>query len=439
MRLYSRSLSKIAAAPFLKKFMRGLSWKHLQNLFLFGLQRLREGRLTQVAGSLTFTTVLALVPILTVALAIFTAFPLFNTFRTSLEAYFVQNLMPKGIANTILGYLTHFATKATRLSAVGGVALMMTAIATMAMIDQTFNEIWQVKRSRPFFQRVLVYWAIVTLGPFLIGVSISITSYLFTATSGVVGTVPFIGGVFYTLISVTFTTIAYTLLYLAVPNRTVDWHDAAWGGLFAGCAFEIAKRGFAIFVTHFPTYTIVYGALAAVPIFLIWIYLSWLITLIGAVIAAALPIVKFERWWHVPTPGSAFEDAMRILQVLAQTRNEKPDAVVSIAQLRFQTRFGMDEIEGLLQRMQDAGWVAQIVADSVKKNQTVWWAKRNEGSELWTLIANPAMLKLADIYRIFVFEPVHGSRLSSVVESVMEANLQENLQQYLLNHKQENQ
>jgi YihY family inner membrane protein len=127
--------------------------------------------------------------------------------------------MPKGIANTILGYLTQFATKATRLSAVGGIALMITAIATMAMIDKTFNQIWQVKRSRPIFQRILVYWAIITLGPLLIGASISVTSYLFTATSGVVKSVPFIGGIFYTTISIVFTMGAFTLLYLAVPYR----------------------------------------------------------------------------------------------------------------------------------------------------------------------------------------------------------------------------
>src|SRR5438034_10588202 len=112
-----------------KFFMRGLSWSQISDLFIFANKRLREGRLPQVAGSLTFTAVLALVPILTIALAIFTTFPLFNTFRTSLEAYFTQSLMPKAVANTVLGYLTLFATKATRLSAVGAIALIVTAVA----------------------------------------------------------------------------------------------------------------------------------------------------------------------------------------------------------------------------------------------------------------------------------------------------------------------
>ena len=124
-----------------KKSMRKFSWGRIRNLVLFAYQRLLEGRLPQVAGSLTFTTVLALVPILTIALAIFTAFPLFNTFRSSLEAYFIKSLMPREISNVILGYLTQFATKATRLSAVGGVALMVTAVATLAMIDKSFNQI----------------------------------------------------------------------------------------------------------------------------------------------------------------------------------------------------------------------------------------------------------------------------------------------------------
>jgi len=410
--------------------MRGLSWKQIFNLFKFALQRLQEGRLPQVAGSLTFTTVLALVPILTVAFAIFTAFPLFNTFRTSLEAYFIQSLMPKGISNTILGYLTQFATKATRVSAISGVALMVTAIATMAMIDKSFNQIWQVKRSRPALQRLLVYWAIVTLGPLLVGVSISSTSYLFTATSGVVGAVPFLGAVFYTLTSIAFTTGAFTLLYLVVPNRSVEWRDAAWGGLFAAVAFEIAKRIFASFVIQFPTYTIVYGALAAVPLFLVWIYVSWLIILIGAVIAAALPIVKFERWWHVPTPGSAFEDAVSILQVLVDARLADTTAAVSVNTIRTETRLGIDEIEGLLERMSETGWVARVNVNTTASRSRFWLRKNEAGAELWIMLVNPASLRLSDIYRLFVFDGTRQSQLSSLVVQSIENGLQQSLQTY---------
>lgn len=410
--------------------MRGLSWKQILNLFKFALQRLQEGRLPQVAGSLTFTTVLALVPILTVAFAIFTAFPLFNTFRTSLEAYFIQSLMPKGISNTILGYLTQFATKATRVSAISGVALMVTAIATMAMIDKSFNQIWQVKRSRPALQRLLVYWAIVTLGPLLVGVSISSTSYLFTATSGVVGAVPFLGALFYTLTSIAFTTGAFTLLYLVVPNRSVEWRDAAWGGLFAAVAFEIAKRIFASFVIQFPTYTIVYGALAAVPLFLVWIYVSWLIILIGAIIAAALPVVKFERWWHVPTPGSAFEDAVCILQILVDARLADANAAVSVNTIRTETRLGIDEIEGLLERMSETGWVARVNVNTTASRSRFWLRKNEAGAELWIMLINPASLRLSDIYRLFVFDTTRQSQLSSLVVKSIENGLQQNLQTY---------
>ncbi|MDB5728480.1 MAG: YihY family inner rane protein, partial [Noviherbaspirillum sp.] len=137
--------------------VRQTPWSEARDLLRFARMRLTEERLPQVAGSLTFATVLALVPMLTIAFAIFTTFPLFNTFRTSLEAYFIQSLMPRTISNTILGYLSQFATKATRLSAVGAVALIVTAVAMMLTIDRAFNQIWRVKSSRPFAQRIVVY------------------------------------------------------------------------------------------------------------------------------------------------------------------------------------------------------------------------------------------------------------------------------------------
>lgn len=410
--------------------MRGLSWGQIKNLIQFAHRRLQEVRLPQVAGSLTFTTVLALVPILTIGLAILTGFPLFTDFKSSLETYFTQSLMPKQISTTVLGYLTQFATKATRLSAVGGVILMATAVMTMAMIDKTFNDIWQVKRSRPLVQRIVVYWAIVTLGPILIGVSLSATSFLFTATTGVTKSMPLLGVIFYTSVSIIFTTSAYTLLYLTVPNRAVNWRDAAWGGLFAAIAFEIAKRLFAIFIKQFPSYTIIYGALAAVPIFLIWIYLSWLITLIGAVIAAVLPVVKHERWWHVPAPGSAFEDAIAVLRVLVLARNSDADASVGVLDIRSKTRFGVNEIEGLLEKMLEMGWVARLETNEPNKKRGRWWKKHDAGADRWILIMNPASLALADVYRLFVFDTDTESGLAKQVHGAIELGLSVSLFDY---------
>ncbi|WP_076593875.1 YihY family inner membrane protein [Herminiimonas arsenitoxidans] len=409
-------------------FFRELSWPQVRNLFHFAARRLNEERLPQVAGSLTFTTVLALVPILTIALAIFTTFPLFNTFRTSLEAYFVHNLMPKGIANTILGYLTQFSSKATRLSAFGAVALIVTAVAMMLMIDRVFNQIWRVKTKRPIMQRILVYWAIVTLGPLLIGASMSLTSYLFTATDGVVKGVPFVGAMFYTSISILLSMVAFTSLYIVVPNRLVEWRDAACGGLLAAIAFEIVKRLFAAFVVKAPTYTVVYGAVAAFPIFLVWIYLGWMITLAGAVVTAALPIVKYERWWHIPQPGSAFVDAMALLAVLYDARASADSSVVDTKLLRDKTLLGFDESEALLEKMLDAGWVARLKSEGPKRMQ---WGKRiTDGLDRWVLLANPEYLTLADVYRLFVFDASGNETLAKKVECAVEQGLDQSLAAY---------
>jgi membrane protein len=396
-------LIRYLAQPF--KFglslLRGLSRPQMRDLLLFARRRLREEKLQQVAGSLTFTTVLAVVPVLTIAFAIFTSFPLFNTFRQSLEAYFVESVMPKAIANNIMNYLTLFASKASRLSAVGAVLLIVTSVAMMGMIERVFNQIWRVKRPRRLARRILVYWAIMTLGPLLIGASLTITSQLFMATSSLVGKVHFIGALFYGVISILLTTGAFTLLYVAVPNRNVDWRDAAWGGLMAALAFEVAKRLFAIFIAQRQTYALIYGALAALPLFLLWVYLSWMITLVGALLVAALPVVKYERWWYEPVPGGAFVDAMAILKVLHDASRWGDSALVSTAEIRMRTRFGYDEMTTLLEKMLTLSWVGQVKVAPVKRVQ---WGKRvSEGSDHWVLLANLDKLTLADVYRLFVF------------------------------------
>jgi membrane protein len=380
--------------------VRGLTWREARDLVRFARRRLTEERLPQVAGSLTFTTTLAIVPLLTIVLAIFTTFPLFGKLRTTLEANFVQMLMPRAISNTIISNLTQFASKATGLSAVGAVALIFTSAALIGTIERALNQIWRVRQPRPLLQRVLVYWALVTLGPLAFGISLTITTQLFTATNGITTALPFVGALFYTMVSVGLTTGAYALLYMTVPNRYVDWRDAVWGGLVAAIAFEIAKRVFAVFIRQFPTYAIIYGALAALPLFLLWLYLSWLITLVGALLTAALPVVKYERWWYEPAPGGAFVDAVAVLKVLHGGARLSGSALVSSSQIRAHTRIGYDEMGDLLERMVAEGWVGRVQADVTIQAR---WGWAREGSDCWVLLVDPALIRLADVYRLFVF------------------------------------
>jgi membrane protein len=425
--------------------VRGLTWSETRDLVRFARRRLKEEKLPQLAGSLTFTTTLALVPLLTIVLAIFTSFPIFSQFRSALDTYFVQTVMPKGIANTIISNLTQFANKATRLSALGAVALLVTSTAMMNMIERAFNQIWRVRRPRPLVQRVVIYWALVTLGPLAFGLSLTITAQLFLATGGL-ATVPFLGALLTTLVSIALTTGAYTFLYMTVPNRYVDWRDAFWGALVAALAFEVAKRMFGLFIKQFPTYAIIYGALAALPLFLLWMYLSWLITLVGAVLAAALPVVKYERWWYEPVPGGAFVDAMAILKVLHAGARLTGTALVSSAAIRAHTRIGYDEMTTLLEQMVAAGWVGRVQSDVSARVR--WGVGARESADNWVLLVDTAKLRLSDVYRLFVFggaaqpaqaeaEPAPVSPLAldtAVLARQVEAAVERGLDQTLVEH-----
>lgn len=411
----------------------GFHWRELRNLFAFARRRLVEEKLDEVAGSLTFTSVLALVPMLTIAFAIFTSFPLFNTMRASLEAYFIQSLMPKAISNTILGYLTLFANKATGLSSVGAVALLVTAVAMMSMIERAFNQIWRVKTPRPMMQRVLVYWAILTLGPALIGISLTVTSHVVAATSSAVGASRGVSNLLLTLVSILLTTLVFGFLYLAVPNRQVGWRDAACGGLGAALLFEIAKRLFAEFIARMPSYAMIYGALAAIPLFLVWIYLSWLITLVGAVLTASLPVIKYGRWWHEPATGSRFVDAMSLLRPLIRQRIHGDSALLSVLRLREETRLGFDEIDQLLRVMEEAGWVGKVRGESTIGRRI--GKSHREGLDQWALLANPQQLRVADVCHLFVFDgsQTKGAEtaLAQQVQSVIDLGLRQSLAEWV--------
>lgn len=322
-------------------------------------QRFREDRLALAAGSLTFTTLIALVPLLTVMLAVFTAFPMFSSFQGALEKYFLQSLVPETIARPVLRALTQFAAKARGLGSIGLLIFGATALATMLTIDRTLNSIWRVARPRPIAQRVLVYWAALTLGPLVLGVSLSMTSYAISASRGIVGVLPLPVSALLNGIGVVLFTAALAGLFHYVPNTSVRWRHALAGALFAALAFEGAKKALAWYVETVPTYSAVYGAFATAPILMLWIYLGWVIVLLGALVAASAPGVQMGAGRRAAAVGGRFELALLLLNELASARSDAARGL-TLDELARRLREDPLQIEPVLDWLIAADWVARI-------------------------------------------------------------------------------
>jgi len=322
-------------------------------------ERFRDDRLGLTASSLTFTTTIALVPLITVALAVFSAFPMFAKFQDVLQKWLIESLIPENIARQVLGYLTQFAGKASRLGVVGVAVLFTTALALILTIDRTLNNIWRVRRPRALAQRVLVYWAGMTLGPLLLGASLTMTSYAVSASRGVVGVMP--GGVGVLLDIVQFVLLAggASALYHYVPNTQVKWSHAWVGGVFVSTAMELAKKLLALYLAKVPTYSVVYGALATVPILLVWIYVAWVIVLLGAVIAAYLPSLLAGVARRSSGPGWQFQLALEILQQLHQVQSSEQRGL-TIGQLAAALRVDSLRLEPVLETLGVFDWTGRL-------------------------------------------------------------------------------
>ena len=330
-------------------------------------QRFREDRLGISASSLTFTTLIALVPLVTVMLALFSAFPMFARFQGALQQYFLQSLVPDGIARPVLGALTQFASQANRLGSAGLVFLLFSALALMLTIDRTLNGIWRVRKPRPIAQRVLMYWAAITLGPLLLGISLSVSSYALTASRGVVDVLP--GGLALALQTVEFALLwlATSALFRYVPNTDVRWRHALAGGLFVAVGLELAKRLLAWYVTAMPGFSVIYGAFATLPILLLWIYVSWLTLLFGAVIAAYAPSLQMSLVRHADLPGQRFALALALLGELLRARGAAPHGL-TMAQLAASQRADPLQVEPLLELLLQLGWVGRLDDESAKRH-----------------------------------------------------------------------
>ena len=284
------------------------------------VRRFREDRLALTAGGLTFTTIISLVPLLTVMLALFSAFPMFATLQVALQKYLLQTLLPDTIVRPVMQAITQFSMRATRLGGAGMIALVVSALAMMLTIDRALNTIWRVRKRRRIGQRVAIYWAAVTLGPLVFAISLSATSYAATGSRGLLGDMPRGLGFAVSTFDFVLETFAVAALFHYVPNTVVRWKHAILGGFFVAVCMALGKRALTTYFGAMPTYALVYGAFATVPIFLIWIYLSWIIILLGAIVAAYAPLVgkPVARW--PDAPGVEFHLALVVLAELAIAR-----------------------------------------------------------------------------------------------------------------------
>ena len=344
----------------LQVFLRDLAHFPWRDTLLTLRARFRDDHMGLTASSLTFTTSIALVPFFTVALAVFTAFPMFSKMQGALQGWLVDSLIPDNIARQVLGYLTQFSRQANKLGVAGLGILLVTAIALILTIDRTLNSIWRVKKLRPLTQRVLIYWAAITLGPVLLGASLALTSFLVSASSGLVGTMP--APLRFVINTLQFVIVAggMAALYRYVPNTYVRWTHAWVGGVFVALGIELAKKALSLYLSSVPTYSLIYGAFATLPILLVWIYVAWVIVLMGAVIAAYLPSLLAGVARRGGGHGWQFQLAVEVLQRL-NTLRSTPQLGCSASSLAQALQIDVLQLEPVLETLAELGWVGQLV------------------------------------------------------------------------------
>lgn len=340
------------------------------------VQCITSGHSLQVASALAYTTLLSLVPLLAVMAGFLGALPGFSQFEDMIRDFVFENFVP-AFGETIDDYLGQFAERASQLTLSGIGFLVVIALMLMATIENAFNDIWRVSERRGLLLRFLIYWLVLTLGPILVGVGLASTSYLLTMS----GTEQVLDFDRHLLSAVPFlmTTIALVLLYILVPNCHVPVRYAVIGAIGAAVLFESAKYGFAYYVTTVPTYGAIYGALAVLPIFLVWIYVSWIIVLLGAQLTYSLS--TFQPVFPLVDRDWDLVDVCLLLHHL--WRVQRGGAGQTLEQLReLEPELAPEHIVVILDELQVANWVMQ----------------RDTGE--WVLIRDLSEQTLLDLHRL---------------------------------------
>lgn len=344
-------------------------------------QRMRakaaEARIAQTAGSLTFTTLLSLVPLLTVTLTLMAQFKQFATLGNGLRNFLLQNLLPDRAGKVIATYVVQFSQKASSLTVVGTASLLVTAVLLLQTIDHTLNSIWVIRRPRPWWVRMPTYWLVLTLGPFLLAASVALMGLLLKTSLNLVHEPRWVESAAQTLMATVLLGAVFTYLFHKVPNRPMELRHSVVGGAVAVVGVVLVQRLFGLYLTRLPNFTLIYGTFSVVPIFLVWLYFTWIAVLTGAVVAAVLPDFQTRHKLLPETPSGRIHAALRLVVALAEAqRHGKAQTLAVLSEKSGQGRVGAEQ---MLDDMARAGW-----------------ALRTEAGE-WVLSKSAHALSLGDV------------------------------------------
>lgn len=331
------------------KLMRYLN--RLSDFSLFVIRRLYRDHCGQIAASLTFNSLLAMVPFFIVSFSIISEFPIFPRLVENLQHTLLQVLTPD-VGLEVKSYLQNIISKGKSLPVLSLVILFFTVVMMLYTIDDRLNRMWQVEYRRRTWFSLLIYFIVLLSGPILLGASLALTTYLFSqsileaGTSGLnwLSSIPWL-----------FTFIAFTLIYRWVPNTFVEWRYAISGGVVAMLLFELAKWGFALYIQWVPTYNLLYGALAAIPLSLVWIYLSWFVVLVGAETARCLATYRYGD-------EEADLTARQLLGFFHRTRT----GAATRDQIAAWGYLGKQRVDQVLSSLLSAGFIERSATDKYK-------------------------------------------------------------------------
>lgn len=324
----------------------------------FAWTRFLRARSLQAAGSLTVTTLFALVPLVTLGLTVLTAVPGFKVLLMRVRELLLTQMLPDAASRIIALYMSHFSNNASQLRLAGTLVLVVAAGMAMMTVDRAFTEIWRVRAQRPLATRLVTYWALLVFGPLLVGIALTLSTTLFKAWLGFSSHgMHWLPRLLLDLLPAIAIITALTAAYRWLPHRHVPLSHALAGGISAGLGFELMRWLFSFYLHNFHAYTLIYGAFAAFPIFLLWIQLSWSLVLGGAVLTASLPHWHGDAW-RVPRehPDQRFRDALQVVRLLMGTG----DRGLALPVLQRRVRLGYDDLETVLEPLAVAGLVRQV-------------------------------------------------------------------------------